>query len=341
MEGVPPSVIAKTLACQARFHRRRYFCWSAGVARRLAAPPAPMGSLHTHRSISVRVALSRFTPSREERDFGGAIRVPAEVNLFFVTIVYFFLGSSYSRSCITPVPVFGEPAMRAFFPSIVVCSAIFLAPCAYGNTLQPGPVGSAPTDKSFFLTFGRDGSADARSYVVDHKGFYEHDSWSRSGHTQIGVFNAGEASGSKGISPENISLNAFHSRGASEGTGSSSLGGGGSFGSSGGANGGVGASLSGGGLFSLKGPEEGVGFVGANKGSGLFSLLPNSGSNGSFGLGSEGGGPKGLGDPSVSATPLPASWTMMLIGLVFGLLVWLRKSNSSATRENGKPPAAA
>ena len=226
--------------------------------------------------------------------------------------------------------------MRAFFPSIVVCSAIFLAPCAHGNTLQPGPVGSAPTDKSFFLTFGRDGSADARSYMVDHKGFYERNSWSKSGNTPIGVFNAGEGTGSKGISPENISLNAFNSRSASGGTGSSSPGGAGSFGSGGGANSGVGASLSGGGgFFSLKGLGEGVGFVGANKGSGLSSLLPNSGSNGSFGLGSEGEGPKGLGDPSVSATPLPASWTMMLIGLTFGLLAWFRKSNSSKRRKGG------
>jgi hypothetical protein len=222
--------------------------------------------------------------------------------------------------------------MRAFFPSIVVSCVIFLAPCAHGNTLQPGPVGSAPTDKSFFLTFGRDGSADARSYMVDHQGFYERDSWSKSGNTQIGVFNAAEGTGSKGFSPD-ISLNAFNSRGASGGTGSSSPGGAGSFGSSGGANGGVGASLSGGRFFSLKGLEEGVGFVGANKGSGLSSLLPNSGSNGSFGLGSEGEGPKGLGDPGVSATPLPASWTMMLIGLAFGLLAWFRKSKLFKTEK--------
>jgi hypothetical protein len=156
---------------------------------------------------------------------------------------------------------------------------------------------------------------------------------SKSGNTQIGVFNAGEDAGSKGISPQTISLNAFNSRGASGGTGSSSPGGAGFFGSSGGANGGVGASLPGGRFFSLKGLEECVGFVGANKGSGLSSLLPNSGSNGSFGLGSEGEGPKGLGDPSIRATPLPASWTMMLIGLAFGLLAWFRKSNSSKRRK--------
>jgi hypothetical protein len=54
---------------------------------------------------------------------------------------------------------------------------------------------------------GRYGSADARSDMVDHTGFYERDSWSKTGNTQIGVFNAGEGTGSKGI-PENISLNA-------------------------------------------------------------------------------------------------------------------------------------
>jgi hypothetical protein len=223
--------------------------------------------------------------------------------------------------------------MRAFFPSIIVCSAIFLAPGAYGNTLQPGPVGSAPTDKSFFLTFGRDGSADARSYMVDHKGFYERDSWSKSGNTQIGVFNAGEDAGSKGISPQTSSLNAFNSRGASGGTGSSSPGGAGSFGSSGGANGGVGASLSaGGGFFNMKGLGKGAGFAGGIGSGIVLSGLSGFGSNGSSSLGSLGAA--GSGDPpGVSATPLPASWTMMLIGLAFGLLVWLRKSNFSATRK--------
>ena len=85
----------------------------------------------------------------------------------------------------------------------------------------------------------------------------------------------------------------------------------------------------------MKGPEEGVGFAGSNKGSSLSNLLSNSGSNGSFGLGSEGGGPGGLGNPGVSATPLPASWTMMLIGLALGLLAWFRKSNSSKRRKGG------
>ena len=81
--------------------------------------------------------------------------------------------------------------MRAFFPSIVVCSAIFLAPCAHGNTLLSGPPGSAPTEKSFFLTFG---PGDARSYVVDPKGFYERDGWSRSDSSGIGAFKDDEGS---------------------------------------------------------------------------------------------------------------------------------------------------
>ena len=38
--------------------------------------------------------------------------------------------------------------------------------------------------------------------------------------------------------------------------------------------------------------------------------------------------------------PLPASWTMKLIGLAFGLLAWLRKSKPSATRKRERPLAA-
>jgi hypothetical protein len=199
--------------------------------------------------------------------------------------------------------------VRAFFPSIIVSSAIFLAPCAHGNTLLPGPTGSAPTDKSFFLTFG---PGDARSYVVDPKGFYERDGWSSSDNSRIGAFNDDEGSRNKGFS-SNLSFNGFNSKGSSGGIG-------GSF--SGGASNGGGLSISGGsGFFSMKGLGEGGGFAGGNKGS----------DSGSGGLGSEGAGSKGLGDPpGVSATPLPASWTMMLIGLAIGLLAWCRNLKRSA-----------
>jgi hypothetical protein len=136
---------------------------------------------------------------------------------------------------------FGEPVMRALFPPIVIFSAIFLAPCGYGNTLQPGPTGPAPTEKS-----------------------------------------SGAASGSGGS-----------------------------------------------GFFSMKGLGDAGGFAGGNKGSG-FILSDTGGSSGPSNLGE---GSKGPGDPVVSATPLPAAWTMMLIGLALGLLVWLRKSNFSAIRK--------
>jgi hypothetical protein len=223
--------------------------------------------------------------------------------------------------------------MRAFFPPIIVSSAIFLAPCAYGNTLQPGPTGSAPTEKSFFLTFDRSGSTDSRSYIVDSKGFYERDGWSRSDYGRIGVFSGDEGSPNKGFS-SNLSFNGFNSKGSSGLGGGSFLGGAGF--SSGAANG-SGGSLSGGsGFFSMKGLGEAAGLAGGNKGSG-FILSDSSGSSGPPNLGE---GSKGPGDPVVSATPLPASWTVMLIGLAFGLLVWLRKSNSSTTRKRERPAVA-
>jgi hypothetical protein len=219
--------------------------------------------------------------------------------------------------------------MRAFFPSIVVSSVIFLAPCAHGNTLLSGPPGSAPTEKSFFLTFG---PGDARSYVVDPKGFYERDGWSRSDSSGIGAFNDDEGSRNKGFS-SNLSFNGFNSKGSSGGIGGSFSGG---AGFSGGASNGGGPSISGGsGFLSMKGLGEGGGLAGGNKVSG-FTISNPGGSTGSFNLGE---GSKGLGDPSVNATPLPASWTMMLAGLALGLLVWFRKS-ISAMRKREKPAVA-
>jgi hypothetical protein len=204
--------------------------------------------------------------------------------------------------------------MRPFFPSVIVCSVIFLAPSAHGGTLLPGPIGSGPSDKSFFLTFDSDGHGNARSYVVDSKGLYERDSWSRSNNSGIGVFNDHEGSSNKGSSA-NLSFNSSNSKGSSGGVGTSFSGAGGF---SGGASSGSGASLAGsGGFFSMKGFEEGLGSAGGKKGLESLSSI----------LGSDGPGTKGLGNSaSVSATPLPASWTMMLIGLgAFGLLGCFRK----------------
>src|SRR5579872_7295502 len=108
--------------------------------------------------------------------------------------------------------------MRPFFPSVIVCSVIFLAPCAHGDTLLPGPIGSAPSDKSFFLTFDSDGHGNARSYVVDSKGHYERDSGSRSNNSWIGVFNDDKGSANKGSSAE-LSFNGSGSKGSSGGAG--------------------------------------------------------------------------------------------------------------------------
>src|SRR5579872_7125389 len=104
--------------------------------------------------------------------------------------------------------------MRPFFPSVIVCSVIFLAPCAHGDTLLPGPIGSAPSDKAFFLTFDSDGHGNARSYVVDSKGLYERDSWSKSNNSWIGNFKDDEGSRNKGSSA-NLSFNSASSKGSS------------------------------------------------------------------------------------------------------------------------------
>jgi hypothetical protein len=205
------------------------------------------------------------------------------------------------------------------FSLIIVSSAILLSPIAYGNTLRHGPIGSPPAEKLFFLTLDRNGSGDARSYIVDHKGFYERDGWSRSDDGRIGLFNDDDGSRNNGSSSK-LAFNGVNSKGPSSGVG-------GSF--SGGAGFGGGSHSGGSGFFNMKGVGEAGGFAGGNKGPGF--ILSESGGPNSFGLGE---GSKGLGDPrGVSATPLPASWTMMLIGLTFGLLVWLRKSTSATKKE--------
>src|SRR5579872_5082871 len=108
--------------------------------------------------------------------------------------------------------------MRPLFSSVMVCSVIFLAPCAHGYTLLPGPIGSAPSDKSFFLTFDSNGDGKARSYIVDTKGLYERDGLSRSDNNWIGVFKDDDGSRTKGSSA-NLSFNSSNSKGSSGGAG--------------------------------------------------------------------------------------------------------------------------
>src|SRR5579872_1014177 len=197
--------------------------------------------------------------------------------------------------------------MRPLFSSVIVCSVIFLAPCAEGHTLLPGPIGSAPSDKSFFLTFDSDGRGNARSYVVDSKGLYERDSWSKSNNSWIGTFKDDEGSRNERFSAK-LSFNGSNSKGSSGTVGVSFSG---AEGISGGASNGT-SPTGGGGFFSMKGLEEGLGSAGGKKGFESLSSI----------LGPGGQDPKGLGHSAgVSTTPLPASWTMMLIGLgAFGLL---------------------
>lgn len=203
----------------------------------------------------------------------------------------------------------GESVLRALFSPLLVCS-VLLAPSAFGSSLQPGPYGSAPTDKSFILTF--DASANMRSsYVVDTKGFY----WPTS--LQIGGFTASDP-GDKGFSPAGVSANIFNSDGVNGGTGGNSAGVVGFFRSGGGQ---IGTGSVGG--FNGLGESSGLGA--GDRGPGLSGLLLNSELTGP--------GPDRGVSTSVSATPLPASWTMMLIGLLaFGLLAWFRRPATSENR---------
>jgi hypothetical protein len=212
--------------------------------------------------------------------------------------------------------------MRAFIPLIVACSAIFLATSAQGNPVLPGPIGSVPSENAVQLAFDSGGQGSPRFYVVDSKGFYEGIGGSRAYDGLIGLFNEDEASDSKGFS-----ANQSHYASNSKGSGGVNVSRGSGF--PGGASGT--GSLTGGGGF-LRSLEE-LG-SGTGKGLGLSAILTNSGD--SFGFGSEGQGSRGDA-PIVSATPLPASWTMMLIGLAaFGLLGSLRTRKDEFRNQ---PPA--
>ena len=206
-----------------------------------------------------RVCVPAFSNPNEGRDFVRASRnqkFPAQANLFNFTILNLCSAPGILLGASHQIPDVGEPVMRAFFPWIVVSSVILLAPWAHGNTLLPGPTGSTPTDKSFFLTFERSGAADlAFRNIVDRKGFYERDGWSRSDSSRIGAFNDDEGSRDNGFS-SNLSFIGFNSKGSSAGIGGSFPGG---PGFSGGAGNGGGGSLSGGGgFFNMKGLGEGA-----------------------------------------------------------------------------------
>lgn len=200
--------------------------------------------------------------------------------------------------------------MRALFSPVFIFS-ILLSSVAYGSSLQPGPYGSAPTGKSFIVTF--DASADTRSaYVVDSKGFFWPSSNSAQSATQIGGFAASADTSNKGFSPTGALADVSNSRSISDGTGGGFSGVAGFFSSSGG------GSTS---LWASKALHDGSDFGAVNN---------NFSDPGSTELALE--GIRGSG-PSVSTTPLPASWTMMLIGLLsFGLLARFRRPKMSENR---------
>jgi hypothetical protein len=212
--------------------------------------------------------------------------------------------------------------VRALFSS-VLASSILLAPVAYGNSLQPRPFGSIPSDHAFILTFAS--SADTRSsYLVDHKGFSINNFEVAPSSAQTGGFIPNE--GTSNFSSPGLSGDVFKPEGVNGGSGTFLGGAGSSLGSSGGMSSSL--SLSSGLLWS-----DGLGkrsdLDGGGRGVGLLAVLSTT-EHGDFAPGSEG---LRAGSPSVSATPLPGSWTMMLIGLLaFGGLACFQKLKASSTR---------
>ena len=205
--------------------------------------------------------------------------------------------------------------MRALIAPALV-SSILLTPFAYGHSLQRGPFGSAPSEHSVTLSF-LSSEGTLSSYLVDSKGFYEHAVVPVTGNTPASILTADDSAGAKGSSPLSAALDDFISKSLTGGTGTFSENAGSSHsGSGGGWNSGSGGL----GSFGSNGPGQGLGFGG--KGLGLLPVFANFDAPG-LGLGSE--GLRGA-SPSVSATPLPGSWTMMFLGLViFGALSGFRK----------------
>ena len=214
--------------------------------------------------------------------------------------------------------------MRALFRVLV--SFVFLAPFAYGNSLQPGPPGSTPSDNSVILTFAS--SADMRSsYLVDRRGFYELNAVQVTNNIGVGLRMVDDGAGTKGSSPASVGLDTLNSKSANAGPGSYSANAGSFFlGSRTGGNSGFSGLSVGSRMFAANG--TGSELSAGSKGLNLFAALSNSETTG---LGSERlrDGP----GPSVNATPLPGSWTMMLVGLLaLGVRACFRKLRTSATR---------
>lgn len=195
--------------------------------------------------------------------------------------------------------------MRLMFSSVLfaVASAMSLAPSAHASMLYP-----ESTD-TLSLKFGG-GSLGGVIFdghrTLDGKNFYKDDSSSRSNKSAAfsGVFSAVGDNNSEWRPA--VSSNPFGRTSSSPGTIGSGFGGGNE-------------SFS----LSFDGGKGSISLGGVSSSKGLNPLVfayPNlNADHGVFqGLG-DGGGGVGKGD--VSATPLPPTWTLMLIGLVFFGLV--------------------
>ncbi len=206
--------------------------------------------------------------------------------------------------------------MRVLFRSALVglFGATSIASAAEANMIYAGPSPAMATDQSFSLNFNSGSPTSGLSFILDGyrsldgKNAYEDDFSLRLNNKQIflGTFNLG--GGSNSGSQANVYSNLFGatlSNPTNNGTG-----------------------------IGWNGGKETFSFVGLPLNVGLNTLTfaytsLNDGNHAGFqGLGDEGWGVEKVG---VSATPLPPTWTMLLIGLGgFGLVAHRLRRKESA-----------
>jgi PEP-CTERM motif len=195
-----------------------------------------------------------------------------------------------------------------------LAGATFLTSAANASMIYVGPSPAMATDQSFSLNFNSASATSGLSFVLDGygsldgKNAYEDDFSLRLNNQQVflGTFNMG--GGSNSGSQANVYSNPF-------GASFSNL-----------TNNGTGIGWSGG--------KEFISFaalpfnVGLNTLTFFYTSLSGPGYAGFQGIGDEAWGVEKVG---VSATPLPASWTMLLLGLGgFGFFAHRRQRKARA-----------
>ena len=197
--------------------------------------------------------------------------------------------------------------MRVILNSVLagLACAAFQTSSVDANTIYPRSSPAMATDKSFSLNFNSASASAGLSFIIDGyrsldgKNAYEDDFSLKLNNQQVflGTFNLG--GGSNSGSQANVYLNPFaasYSNLTNNGTGIGWFGG-----------------------------KELISFaslpfnVGLNTLTFSYTSLSGPGYAGFQGLGDEGWGVQKVGmSEGVSATPLPSSWTLMLLGLRLG-----------------------